>query len=34
MRTFVSYTFAAIAGIFFVSGVAVLSGGRKQYGHV
>lgn len=28
MRTLLSYTLAAMAGICFISGVAVLSGGR------
>ena len=29
MLTFISCTFAAVSGICFVSGIAVLSGGRR-----
>lgn len=29
IRAFISYTLAAMAGIFFVGGIAVLSGGRE-----
>lgn len=29
LRAFMSYTFAAVAGLFFISGIAVLSGGRS-----
>ena len=28
--TLISYTFAALSGMFFVSGIAVLSGGNRR----